>query len=164
MLSRAAERSEGPGPDCDQEDIRGQSLRETEPETVCDSKTEARRQVPREEGRKEGGKERRKRIRIKERGKKDRKEGRQDEKRGKSRERKACRESRRKGGDRQAGRGRARAGWPSSHGIVQPAGWPGLCRGTGSGRGSHFCPDTKEEEASSPAPPGRPAEVGTPGL
>ena len=34
MLSRAAERSEGPGPDCDQEDIRGQSLRETEPETA----------------------------------------------------------------------------------------------------------------------------------
>lgn len=67
-------------------------------------------------------------------------------------------------GQRQAGRTGQGAGWPSSRGIVQPAGWPGLCRGTGSGRGGHFCPDTKEEEASSPAPPGRPAGVGTPGL
>lgn len=32
------------------------------------------------------------------------------------------------------------------------------------GRGSHFCLDTKEEEASSPAPPGGAALVGTLGL
>lgn len=64
---------------------------------------------------------------------------------------------------RQDGAGRGLAG-RAAVALCNPLAGRGLCRGTGSGRGGHFCPDTKEEEASSPAPPGRPAEVGTPGL
>lgn len=57
----------------------------------------------------------------------------------------------RKGGDRQDGI----ESWRSSHGIVQslaclPA---GPLPATGSRHSGHFCPDTKEEEAFSPALP-----------
>lgn len=113
------------------------------------------RPIERKGGRKEGRKEENEGLGYKAEGGEDyRREGMQEEEREESRERKACRE--RAGGraatGRQTGQG---AGWPSSRGIVQP----GLCCGTGSAP-----PDTKEEEASSPAPPWRPAGVGTPGL
>lgn len=75
-------------------------------------------------------------------------------------------ERRRKGGDSKAGRtgaGRGLAG-RAAVALCNPLAGRGLCRGTGSGRGGHFCPTQRRKRPLSCSLPGDRLRWGTPGL
>lgn len=116
----------GPGPDCDQEDVKGQSPRETEPETAGVRPTQTRRRARREEGRKEGRKEGNGGLEKKENegSIEEEKEGKMKRDRRAGKGRRACRERGR--GEaaiprQDTGRTGQGAGWRSSRGIVHSA-------------------------------------------